>query len=220
MVPEYFANNGHAMPTNYNPADWIMNVAQSVDIKQLDKDGFFPEDERPVEEAFGSGKDVASHDALGITKRSNPDEDDEDFDDRPVSTVTEVRMLFRREVTHFRRDTDSLFAKYVLTLVLGVLIGVIFLDVGVADITKMSNVQSRFGALIICMMMSMYGTAEDALLGFPAERPVFLREYSTNHYGVVSYVLSKMCVEAIVIFTQNLLFVSLSYESRVGDLFH
>ena len=220
VVPEYFANNGHGMPKNYNPADWIMNVAQSVDIKQLDLDGFFPEDDRPVEEAFGSGEDTTNHDALGITKRSNPGEDDEDFDDRPVSTVTEVTMLFQREATHFRRDTASLFSKYFLTLFLGILIGVIFLDVGVSDNANQSNVQSRFGALIMCMMMGMFGTAQDALLGFPAERPVFLREYSTNHYGVVSYVLSKMCVEAIVVFSQNLLFVSLSCESRVGDLLH
>jgi ABC-type multidrug transport system ATPase subunit len=27
-VPDYFADRGHPNPTNYNPADWIMNVAQ------------------------------------------------------------------------------------------------------------------------------------------------------------------------------------------------
>ena len=206
QVPDFFSEHGHPMPTNYNPADWIMNVAQSVEIKQLDEDGFFPEDTRPVEEAF-DGEDASGRDALGITSRSAHD-DDEDYDDRPVSMFVETSMLFKRELVHHRRDTASLFTKYFLTIFLGVLIGVIFLDVGVSDNTVRTNVQSRFGAVIICMMMGMFGTAQDALLGFPAERPVFLREYSTNHYSVFSYVLSKMCMEAIVVFAQNILFVS------------
>ena len=59
------------------------------------------------------------------------------------------------------------------------------------------------------MMMGMFGTAQDALLGFPAERPVFLREYSTNHYSVMSYFFSKMVKEFIVVLLQNVVFVSI-----------
>ena len=51
-VPEYFGERGYPNPSNYNPADWIMNVAQSTSISQLDQDGFFPEDTRDMGEAF------------------------------------------------------------------------------------------------------------------------------------------------------------------------
>jgi hypothetical protein len=53
-------------------------------------------------------------------------------------------------------------------------------------------------------MMSMFGTAMPTLLSFPEERPVFLREYSTNHYGVVAYFMSRLATEAVITFLQIL----------------
>lgn len=57
------------------------------------------------------------------------------------------------------------------------------------------------------LMMSMFGTAMPTLLSFPEERPVFLREYSTNHYGVVSYFISRLAMEALVTLIQILVLV-------------
>jgi hypothetical protein len=58
------------------------------------------------------------------------------------------------------------------------------------------------------LLMGMFGTAQPALLGFPAERPVFLREYSTNHYSVVSYFASRLTMEAFLTGLQVLVAVS------------
>eukprot|EP00545_Synedropsis_sp_CCMP1620_P006773 CAMPEP_0119029612 /NCGR_PEP_ID=MMETSP1176-20130426/40607_1 /TAXON_ID=265551 /ORGANISM="Synedropsis recta cf, Strain CCMP1620" /LENGTH=762 /DNA_ID=CAMNT_0006985961 /DNA_START=446 /DNA_END=2734 /DNA_ORIENTATION=- len=196
-VPDYFGARNHPSPPNYNPADWIMNVAQSVELRQLDADGFFPEDEREVEDPF-EGDETSKHNILGITTHSVGD----DFDARPVGFFTELSWLFHRELTNFRRDTAALFSKFGLTLFLGILIGIIFLGVGATDPSEVNNVNSRFGALVICLMMGMFGTAQDALLGFPTERPVFLREYSTNHYSVFSYFMSRLTMEAVVTMAQ------------------
>jgi hypothetical protein len=78
------------------------------------------------------------------------------------------------------------------------LIGTIFYDVGAQPSDVAANLNSHFGALIMMLMMGMMGTAQQALLSFPTERPVFLREYSTNHYSVASYFLSRLTVEAVV----------------------
>eukprot|EP00980_Cylindrotheca_fusiformis_P027050 scaffold18563_cov132-Cylindrotheca_fusiformis.AAC.6 len=59
--------------------------------------------------------------------------------------------------------------------------------------------------------MSMLGTAQPELLAFPEQRPVFLREYSTNHYSVVSYFLSRLTMEAILTALQNLVRCLISY---------
>ena len=61
------------------------------------------------------------------------------------------------------------------------------------------------------LMMSMFGTAMPTLLSFPEERPVFLREYSTNHYGVVSYFMSRLAMEALVTFLQILILLLISF---------
>ena len=57
----------------------------------------------------------------------------------------------------------------------------------------------------------MFGTAQPALLAFPEERPVFLREYSTNHYSVISYFLSRLTMEAFITALQILVQVTITY---------
>jgi hypothetical protein len=171
-----------------------MDIAQSVDLKQLEADGFFPEDERDIGDAIDGKKSTSGRDAFGITTRTTDDK----FDGRHVGVGTELRLLFTREATNFRRDTNALGTKFGLTIILAVLIGVIYSNVGATDPEVQSNVQSRFGALIICLMMGMFGTPLDALMEFPSERPVFLREYSTNHYSVLSYFASRLTMEALV----------------------
>lgn len=61
------------------------------------------------------------------------------------------------------------------------------------------------------LLMGMFGTAQPALLAFPEERPVFLREYSTNHYSVISYFLSRLLMEAFITFLQVLVSTVISY---------
>lgn len=61
------------------------------------------------------------------------------------------------------------------------------------------------------LLMSMFGTAQPALLAFPEERPVFLREYSTNHYSVFSYFLSRLSMEAFITALQMIVQVVISY---------
>lgn len=205
-VPKYFSDRGHPNPPNYNPADWIMNVAQATEIKQLDEDGFFPKDEREMGEAFEAedGKD-----ALGITITGHQSE--VDFDDRPVSFLTQVSLLFRRELNNLKRDTVAVASRFGLSIFLGILIGVIFFEVGETDRAVVSNVNSTFGAIIMVLLMSMFGTAQPALLSFPEERPVFLREYSTNHYSVAAYFISRLTMEAVITFAQVFVFMVIDF---------
>jgi len=129
-VPTFFGNCGHPNPPNYNPADWIMQVAQSQDIKQLEADGFFPKDERPFEAPF---TDEEGKDELGITITGHYA--DPAFDDRPVSYFTEVRMLFMRELKNLARDPTALGSRMGISIFMGILIGVIFLNVAETDRT-------------------------------------------------------------------------------------
>ena len=180
-----------------------MNVAQSVEIKQLEADGFFPQDDRQVGDAFEADE---GHDSLGITLTTRSKVGAED--QRSVGMLTEISMLFGRELTNLKRDVVAVGARFGLTIFLGVLVGVIFLDVGKTDASVQQNIQSHFGAIIMVLLMGMFGTAQPALLSFPEERPVFLREYSTNHYSVVSYFLSRLTMEAVITFLQVLTQVS------------
>jgi ABC-type multidrug transport system permease subunit len=74
------------------------------------------------------------------------------------------------------------------------------------------------------MLLSMFGSAQPALLSFPSERPVFLREYSTSHYSVGSYFLSRFTMEALLTGLQILLqctitFFMVGFSSNFGIFF-
>jgi ABC-type multidrug transport system ATPase subunit len=207
-VTDYFAKCGRPNPTNYNPADWIMTVAQSIPMKQLDQDGFFPQDTRKLEDAFEpeSGKNALG---MSITRRSS--QGTALWDETPPGWFTQTTMLLTREMNNLRRDTTAVGARFGLTIFLSVLIGTIFLNVGKTDPSVTINLQSHLGALIMVMLMSMFGTAQPALLAFPAERPVFLREYSTNHYSVMSYFIARFTVEALITAAQVMVQCLITY---------
>jgi ABC-2 type transporter len=175
----------------------------------LDKDGFYPTDNREIGDAFvpEEGKD-----ALGITltRRSKKGEKLTEVAS-PPGVFTQTNMLFMREVRNLHRDVTALGARFGLTVFLSVLIGVIFLDVGNEDSGDVVNLNSQFGALVMLTLMVMFGTAQPALLSFPEERPVFLREYSTNHYSVVPYFISRLTMEAIVTGAQVLVMMLIQF---------
>lgn len=133
----------------------------------------------------------------------------------PPGMLVQTGLLFNRELMNLRRDVTALGARFGLTIFLGTLIGIIFLNVGASDSSVPSNLQSHFGGLIMVSLMSMFGTAQPALLAFPEERPVFLREYSTNHYSVVSYFISRLTMEAVITGAQIFVQVSILILVRV-----
>lgn len=148
-VPDYFGERGHPNPPHFNPADWIMQVAQSVSLEQLNKDGFFPKDTRDIGDAFSGHEE--GKDALGITITTR-DANSEEDDPQP-GMGTQIQMLFNRELRNLKRDKMALGARLGLTTFLSLLVGVIFLGVGKEDSELPQNRQSQFGALVMVMMM-------------------------------------------------------------------
>eukprot|EP00980_Cylindrotheca_fusiformis_P027771 scaffold22559_cov111-Cylindrotheca_fusiformis.AAC.10 len=135
-IADYFEVRGHPLPPRYNPADWIMDVAQSVPIDELNQLGFFPKDERdlpdPDTEIFVGGKDESGHkhgDELeGVQMKS-------------ATLLTQMNLLYSREMRNIARDKGSIIARFGLTVFLSVLVGIIFHDVGDTDSanTQVSN---------------------------------------------------------------------------------
>ena len=174
-------------------------------VVDLEKAGFFPEDTRVIEEALIPEE---GQDALGntIEKRSRAARET-----ATPSLLTEIKMLFRREISNLGRDKVALAARFLFTTFLSLLIGVIFLDVGKADPAVNANINSQFGAIIIVMLMSMFGSAQPELIAFPEQRPIFLREYSTDHYSVVAYFMARLTMECVLTACQTFVLVVISF---------
>jgi ABC-type multidrug transport system ATPase subunit len=119
-VPSYFGDRGHPCPPNYNPADWIMYVAQSVELAQLNKSGFFPKDTRALATALK--EDVDGKDELGITLTEH--HLCHGYDDTPVGMIVQVSMLFTGEIRNLYRDPASIGARFGLTIFLSLVVGI------------------------------------------------------------------------------------------------
>jgi ABC-type multidrug transport system ATPase subunit/ABC-type multidrug transport system permease subunit len=192
-VPDYFASRGFAIPPNYNPADWIMYVALTKSVKELDEAGFSPKDQRNCGPALkGSTKD-----ALGIGADAVGDGGTPGF-------PTQTKMLLRREMKNLFRATHALKTRTAMTLMISFFVGFLFFQVaelrfeGDEGDIEFIDLQSTFGALLMALLANVFSTALPSLVSFPEERPVFLREYSTNHYSVGSYFLTKLVMELMV----------------------
>lgn len=122
-----------------------MNIALSVDdVQQLEFEVVFPE-ERADEEATDGDKAGIGHNALENTYV--------DFIARPYS---QLRFLISGDEKNFRRVTSAFAAKLGLTILLVMLIGIIYINVGAVDPRIPFDIQSRFEAfIIVCLLLAI-----------------------------------------------------------------
>mmetsp|Transcript_1286 Transcript_1286/g.2318 ORF Transcript_1286/g.2318 Transcript_1286/m.2318 type:complete len:299 (-) Transcript_1286:46-942(-) len=121
-----------------------------------------------------------------------------------VRFTTQTRLLFDREFKKLYRDKLAFVVKVVSNLAFGLLFGLIFLGVGKSSYSTSPEVNAAFGAIVNLLLSTMFGVAQSSLAEFPKDRPVFLREYSTNHYSVLPYFLAKFTLECFTVLMQVL----------------
>lgn len=168
----YFDNKGYGKPDDYNIADWILNVAQDVPEADLERAGFF------VEDACAKINDESLY-------RSTHKQEEEHLkrEKQVIERVhwwTQIALLFGREMKHLKRDYMSLVIRLGSTSFFGLFYGLIYLNIGKSDLNDALNVQAVFGAIANILISTMFGVAQSALMDLPRDRPIFLREYSTN----------------------------------------
>jgi len=199
-IEDYFTQRGYSKPADYHAVDWMMLVAQSTATGELVDAGFFAED-------------LNSEDDTGM--KEDEESRDESVEEKvTVSRVglrTEISLLFMREMKHLIRERASLMARIGITGCFGLFFGLIYLNIGEKDLSDPLNLQAEFGAITNLLISTMFGVAQAAMLELPKDRPVFLREYSTNHYSVFPYFISRLSVEATVTFVQVLVQLLLSF---------
>lgn len=207
LVNEKFASCGYPLPPNYNPADWVMFCAQSVKTEILEEAGFFP-----INDFSTHGK---QEDAMTLkSTRSNSGDLDHCAAvsaEKRAGIMTQTEWLLKREIQHFKRNTHPLRTRTAMTIMIALMAGILFWQAAQASYTNFVNLQVAFGALLLSLMGSMFSTTLPALVAFPEERPVFLREYSTGSYGVVAYFLARFFMEVVVTAVQVTMSVVITY---------
>lgn len=188
-VEEKFTERKFPKPADYNIADWILVVAQTNSEEELEKMGFFEDEQKDQQQP----KNTAVAMAQSTSAISGH-----------VRFTTQTRLLFDREFKKLYRDKLAFVVKVVSNLAFGLLFGLIFLGVGKSSYSTSPEVNAAFGAIVNLLLSTMFGVAQSSLAEFPKDRPVFLREYSTNHYSVLPYFLAKFTLECFTVLMQVL----------------
>eukprot|EP00420_Gonyaulax_spinifera_P020672 CAMPEP_0197910074 /NCGR_PEP_ID=MMETSP1439-20131203/70204_1 /TAXON_ID=66791 /ORGANISM="Gonyaulax spinifera, Strain CCMP409" /LENGTH=619 /DNA_ID=CAMNT_0043531693 /DNA_START=30 /DNA_END=1889 /DNA_ORIENTATION=- len=182
-IRPHFEQLGLVCPAEYNPADFVMFRIEQADEEQLER---FTTKEKEA-------RATVKHELDAQTPL-------------PSATPTkgffvELLELTKREARKTLRDKATLGARFGSTIFLTIIFGLIFFRIGDENLNTTFvdrtyyDFQSHAGATTMLGISGMFGAAQPTLLTFPSERPVFLREKSSNMYGVAPYFISKTFVE-------------------------
>jgi len=207
-IPHYFAERGHAVPQNYNPADWILMVSEGISsTDQLQKLGFF--DNFPGEKSrmktcqllidsnSKSSSALNSKSLMGTNKNR-------------VSIWREVWLLLKRGFNHALRDSKLLMLRFAIIGIGAAIIATVFAGACARVFESVLDFQSHLGAVFFLCMTGTIIT-QVILLEFIDERPVIMREFSTDHYRMASYTISRLIIDGISVFLQVLFFFVIIY---------
>lgn len=170
-----FASFGHPIKEHTNPAEWMLSVAQIYSEEKLEKDGFFPKDHRMLEDP------ITEETIEGCASC--------------VPFAIQVSSLLQREITTKKRIYFMVILNVSIAVVVGFFSGFLFQGIGADDRTDPGVLQAMVGVYVNALLNAMMGQSTAALMLLSQERPLFLREYTTNTYCVSAFVLVKLLNE-------------------------
>lgn len=164
-IVAHYDKFGYHCPSNYNPADFVMSLSQMETVEALEAKKAFMEVHPSLLE--DSNESIRLGDSVIEFTAER-------------SFATQMYALTERETVNVYRDTNALIGRFVISGILNLLFGIIFLNAGGRGNDTNDDFNTHFGAIAMVLISGMFASAQTVMLSFPYERPMFLREYSTG----------------------------------------
>ena len=202
-VREYFASAGYVCPDRHNPADFVMNLIQTLP----------KEDSARLVGRWDMAK--VKHEIEFVRESAR---------ERPIPPVLieqasagqQTRILLSREVKNTFRNIPIMGMRFGGTLLLSALFGGVFWQVGKASslttaTPTQGQIMSYVGAVTFVCINAMFSNVQPVLLSFPKEKPIFSREYSGGAYSARIYFMCKTLIELPLLLLQSALATVILY---------
>ena len=128
----------------------------------------------------------------------------------------QVRILIRRNLREQSRKLHLLFTSVLQTVIMGILIGTVFLKIG----DTQRSIVRREPVIFFCVINQGVFGALTVINSFPVERTLTLRERASGTYYVSAYFVAKIISDLLVQLPIPILFVSEKYLIELKKSFY
>lgn len=195
----YFSNLGYPCPMYTNPADFFFlellgNIRKQTIESKKELSGNMAEElcnswiESKEHKLLVADQELAITSAVGDLNFKR-------YKKEVSSFSRQFSFLFKRAGLNLIRDWMILGVKSLQTIVIALLLGLVYFDVGNEKNDVNSQIQNRQGALYFFILNQFMGSSMGILSVFSKEKIVFLREHKLGYYKLAAYFLSKILVE-------------------------
>ena len=191
VLPAYPDERGYGVPPNDNPVDWAIEVSETVDLQTLGEEGFM-RDFLGSEPPNCKDRDVEIH-WHGIKRPSTP------ASSKRLFIEDSARVLVdRNQVTNDARpsifDYHSGFLLHCNCL------------------SRSLVARTQFHVAFFLVIVNVI-SLQIILLDFIDQRPLFVREFLTDHFRMGTYCVTKVVMESTSTFFQVLILTLATYWS-------
>jgi ABC-type multidrug transport system ATPase subunit len=206
----YFAQLGHKCPPNFNPADFLIDVLTQSQANQLFN--FKPVNEPSVIRSpinFEKSERTTDYDTLEKDNESETtilyqndglqlknDGIGQVYQGKVIRYATsfysQLLTLSSRAFKNFYRNFYLMPAHFLSALAMGILLGLIYYQLG----NNIAACQNRMGSIFFMCCILAFG-AMSSLELFITERSIFVRERANGYYYPSAYFISKTLFDII-----------------------
>lgn len=197
----YFTSIGYPCPQRTNPADYFMEIMsiESYDDVDAENEEEVQRSKSKIEESYKE-KIIYFNDKYEESElRSDPDSLHPDAKDFSEQDVTEYRpkrvrqfwLLLMRSFKNIFRLPLASYAKTMTYLITSIIVILVYGHLN----HDTQSIQTRNGVIFLTLLLYVMNPIQGAVLLFPDERPVFLREQGGNMYSPTMYYVAKMVSE-------------------------
>ncbi|XP_021802771.1 pleiotropic drug resistance protein 2-like [Prunus avium] len=191
----------------YNPATWMLEISSTAVEAQLKID---------FAEVYANS-DLYRRNQELIKELSTPQPGSKDlyFTTRySQSFITQCKACFWKQHWSYWRNSRYNAIRFFMTLVIGILFGVIFWGKG-DQIHKQQDLINLLGATYAAVLFLGASNASAVQSVVAIERTVFYRERAAGMYSELPYAFAQVAIETIYVAIQTFIYVLLLY-SMIG----